>query len=221
MRRFTAWQKSSSGPGRGSEEDESFAARWFNAVVFWRRAALPMSRLGITSILLGLAIVAARLPGIIAPAKFRERSRKFPRSVFWGRLLLAVVALWCGIVLFRAATGDWAWAQPLVIVGVPVAYWLVINYAEQFLAVRAFAALSLLIAKVVVDAADSSELTARLFVTGLAYVWVVVALWMAIAPHQTRDWIEFFTRTDARCRLACSVGAAVGLVLIALGLFVY
>jgi hypothetical protein len=180
-----------------------------------------MTRLALTSTLLGAAIIAGRLPGVIAPATFRECTQKFPRSVFWGRVLFGIAALWAGIVMFRAATDDWAWARPIVVIGVPVAYWLVIRYADQFLALRGTAALMLLVAKIAVDAADLSDLPLRLVVTVMAYLGVCGAMWMAIAPHQVRDWIGFITANDTRCRAACSVGVAVGALLVALGLCVY
>jgi hypothetical protein len=180
-----------------------------------------MTRLAITSTLMGAAIIAGRIQGVVAPVKFREYAQEFPRSTFWGRVLMGIAALWAGIVMFNAATDDWAWARPVVVVGVPIAYWLVIQYAEQFLAIRGIAALLLLVAKLAVDAADLSELPSRLVVTILAYLWVCAAMWMAVAPHQVRDWIGFVTANDSRCRAVCSFGVAVGTLLVLLGLFVY
>ena len=180
-----------------------------------------MTRLALTSTLLGVVLIAGRLPGVIVPAKFREHLRKFPRSVLWGRVLVGMAALWAGIVMFRAATDDWAWARPLVVIGVPVAYWLVTNFAEQFLAIRGTAALMLLVSKIAVDAADLSDSPSRLVITVLAYVWVCAAMWMAAAPHQVRDMIGFFTANDSRCRISCGIGTLVGLLLVLLGLFVY
>jgi len=83
--------------------------------------------------------------------------------------------------MYRAAIDEWAWARPLIVIAVPVAYWLVVQYGTHFLAMRAVAALLLLIAKQMVDAADSSDLPSRLLVTTLAYVWVVMAIWITIA----------------------------------------
>ena len=180
-----------------------------------------MTRLAITSTIVGVVSIAGRVPGIVAPEKFGEVVRKFPRSVPWGRVLMGIAAIWAWIVLFNAATDDWAWARPIVVVGVPVAYWLVIEFAEQFLALRGLAALLLLIAKVMLDAADRSELTLRLIVTVLAYVWVCVAIWMASAPHQVRDVLGFITANNARCRVACFLGVCVGALLVVLGLCVY
>jgi hypothetical protein len=180
-----------------------------------------MTRLAITSTIIGAAIVAGRLPGVITPSKFGEHARKFPRSVLWGRVLLAICAVWAGIVMFNAATDDWAWAKWVVVIGVPVSYWLVVQFADQFLALRGLAALLLLIAKVALDAADLSDKPLRLVVTVLAYVWVCVAMWMAAAPHQVRDVIGFVTANTTRCRAACFFGVCVGAVLIVLGLCVY
>jgi hypothetical protein len=180
-----------------------------------------MTQLAITSTILGAAIIAGRLPGIVAPEKFRTHARKFPRSVLWGRILIAVAAVWAGISVYRAAVDEWAWARPVVVVAVPIAYWLVIQYADQFLALRGAAALMLFIAKVALDAADLSDTPWRLVVTVLAYVWVCVAMWMAVAPHQVRDWIGVVTANNARCRGACSVTTAIGALLVVLGLLVY
>src|SRR5580692_10079672 len=112
-----------------------------------------MTRLAITSTILGAVIITGRLPGVIAPEKFGACAQKFPRSVLWGRILMGICAVWAGIVMYNAATDDFAWAKPLVVIGVPIAYWLVIQYADQFLAIRGLAALLLLFAKVILNAA--------------------------------------------------------------------
>ena len=180
-----------------------------------------MTRLAITSTIIGAAIIAVRLPGVIAPDKFIVHARKFPRSVLWGRILMGICALWAGIVMYNAAVDDFAWLKPLVVIGVPIAYWLVVQFANQFLAIRGVAALLLLIAKVTLNAADLSDSPSRLIVTVLAYLWVCAAVWMASAPHQVRDWINFITANATRCRAACSLGAIVGVFLVLLGLFIY
>jgi hypothetical protein len=180
-----------------------------------------MTRLAITSTILGATMIAGRLPGVIAPAKFSDHAQKFPRSVLWGRILMTICAVWAGIVMFNAATDDWAWARPFVVIGVPVACWLVLQFANQFLALRGLAALLLLVGKIALDAADLSDRPIRLVVTVLAYLWVCAAIWMAAAPHQVRDVIGFMTANNARCRAACFLGTAIGALLVVLGLFVY
>ncbi len=180
-----------------------------------------MTKLAFVSIAVGAFVVAARLPGLLAPARYRERMITFPRSVFWGRVLIGVAAAIAWWVMYRAATDEWKWAQPLILVGVPVAYVLVINFAPNYLAMRGMAALMLMAAKQMVDAADWGESPLRLIVTVFAYLWVVSAIWMTVAPHHFRDWIGFMMVNDNRCRAACGVGVVVGLGFIMLGVFAY
>jgi hypothetical protein len=181
-----------------------------------------MNRLALISTVIGAFIIAARAPGLVVPDKFRAGSLKFPRSVFWGRALMAVAAVWAGTIMFNAADKDWPqWARPAIVIGTPIAYLLVIRYANQFLAMRGVAVLLLLAAKVMVDAADTSELAARLVVTTLAYIWVIAAMWMTIAPHHFRDLIGWSMANNARCRAVCAIGVAIGALLVVLGLFVY
>ena len=75
-----------------------------------------MTRLAITSTILGAAIIAGRLPGVFAPEMFNAHARKFPRSVLWGRILMGICAVWAGIVLyFFAAVDDFAWLKPVIV----------------------------------------------------------------------------------------------------------
>lgn len=177
--------------------------------------------LAIVSALVGVVLIATRLPGIINPPSFRTWMIRFPRSEFWGRVLMVLVAVLAGWNLNHAASDNWAWARPVVWVGVPVAYWLIIQFASSFLAVRASAALLLFVAKLMMTAADRSDHPLRLVVTILAYIWVVIAIWAAVAPHHVRDVVNWLMNSDNRCRLHCGLVAGVGAVLIVLGAFVY
>ena len=180
-----------------------------------------MTRLAFVSIAVGTLAVVSRLPGVLAPAKFRDHMVKFPRSAIWGKLLMGIAAAIAWWIMYHAATDEWKWAQPLILIGVPVAYVLVINFAPHYLAMRGMAALMLMLAKVMVDAADGSDSPLRLIVTVLAYLWVGAAVWMTVAPHHFRDLIGYLMANDKRCRLACSAGIVVGLALIALGYCAY
>lgn len=182
-----------------------------------------MTRLALISTVVGAAVIALRLPGILWPAKYRAFAVQFPRSVLWGRILIGIAAAIVWVVMFRAAndSDEWRWAKPLVVVGVPVAYGMVYYFGVHYLALRATAALMLLISKVMVDAADLSETPLRLVVTVLGYLWVVAAIWMTIAPHHFRDLIGWATADDRRCRYLSSWCVVLGAVLVVLGLFAY
>ncbi|MCX7886732.1 MAG: hypothetical protein N3B01_05685 [Verrucomicrobiae bacterium] len=182
-----------------------------------------MSRLALVTTLVGIGLIAVRLPGVLAPARYRAFLVSFPRSKLWGRVLITVVGLIVWVIMLRASreSDEWRWAQPFIVVGVPVVLYLIYRYGVHYLALRATAALLLLVAKQMVDAADLSETPLRLIVTVLAYVWVIAAMWMAAAPHHFRDLIGWTMASDRRCRRLCSAGVVFGGVLVGLGLFVY
>ena len=180
-----------------------------------------MTRLAVVSIAVGGVVAAARLPGLLMPAKYREHMIKFPRSICWGRVLMGIAAAIAWWVMYHAATDEWKWAQPYILIGVPVAYFLVINFAPNYLAMRGTAALMLMAAKQMVDAADWHESSLRLIVTVFAYLWVIAAIWMTVAPHHFRDLIGYGMANDKRCRVACTAGVVVGLALVLLGIFAY
>ena len=180
-----------------------------------------MTNLAMVATALGVVMGATRLPGVVRPAAFRQRALAFPRSVVWGRVLMGIAAAIAWVVMYRAASDEWAKFRPLIVIGVPVAYWLVIKFAQPYLAVRGAAAVLLLTARVMVHVTDASELPARLVVTTLAYVWVVTAIWITIAPHHLRDFVGWAMANDSRCRALCGAGVALGILLVGLGLFVY
>jgi uncharacterized membrane protein YfcA len=177
--------------------------------------------LNLISIAVGLFVIALRVPGLVRTESYRNFVLKFPRNVALGRVLMGIVALIVWWVMYHAATDEWKWAQPFIVVGVPVAYWLVYQFGTPYLSLRAVAALMLLIAKQMLDAADVSDSPYRLIVTVFAYLWVVAAIWMASAPHHFRDLIGYMMATNQRCRTACAVGVSVGVVFVLLGVFVY
>jgi hypothetical protein len=171
----------------------------------------------------GVLIIAVRVPGVVAPARYREFMIAFPRSEFWGRILITIAGLIAWGVMFNVSreSDEWKWAQPLIVVGVPVVLYCIYRYGVHYLALRATAALMLLIAKQLVDAADASETVLRLVATVFGYVWVIAAIWMTAAPHHFRDLIGWVMASDERCRTACTLGICVGVVLVALGVFAY
>jgi hypothetical protein len=193
-----------------------------------------MTLLAIYAVILGILMVATRLPGLVKPEVFRRHALAFPRSVWWGRILFAVVAAWAGFVLHGALhemaadaqreggrVGLWMGLRTAVPLATPLAYWLVIKFGAPYLSIRAGSALLLLVGNHLVRAADMSMDASRLVVTTLVYAWVVVAIWGTVAPHHMRDAIGFLMANDQRCRVTCGTGVTLGVVLLVLGMFVY
>ena len=112
--------------------------------------------------------------------------------------------------MMRARPWSWAVAGVLMVIFVP-----------GFLAARGLGCLLLLAATVVLDAAFLVQTPWRYVMTLLAFGWVIVGMVLVYSPHLWRDAIEYATQTPQRLRLFSWPGVVFGLVLIALGLFVY
>jgi hypothetical protein len=104
---------------------------------------------------------------------------------------------------------------------VPVLYFAIINYADQYLAARGFGILLLLAARPMLAAAFVQESASRLVITVLAYIWIVAGMIFVGAPHRLRDTIAWSTRSVERLRLICALRFVFGLALIFLAFAVY
>jgi hypothetical protein len=193
------------------------------------------------AIVFGVYIVVTRLPGLIWTESFRRLLMKLPRSKPAGYLLMGVAIGWCAVVVYLYGFMDvheWRDARGLgAVVGAflellqagrfsvwiffGAMYALIVWLLDEFLAVRAMALIALLVARVILDAAYDVETNARLVMTVVAYLMVVAGMWLIIAPWRFRDALEYMLANNQRCRLACGAGVAFGILLVALGVWVY
>ena len=55
----------------------------------------------------------------------------------------------------------------------------------------------------------------------VAYVLVVLGIWLTISPWRLRDWINWNTADDHRMKVGAAVRLACGLSFAALGMFIF
>jgi hypothetical protein len=180
-----------------------------------------MSALSMMAVVIGAALVAGRLPGLVAPEKARALVKAFPRSRFWAWLL---TCLDMAIVAFLVWNLPDSWFTPWrasLLVLIPVSIALIVWFVDELLAARALGGLLLLVAAPVLEAARFHPSDARLVLVVLAYVWVFAGMLLVANPWWFRKLTEPLMATDLRCRLASAAGVLLGLVLIALGVWVY
>jgi hypothetical protein len=94
-------------------------------------------------------------------------------------------------------------------------------YVRDFLAVRGLAIVMLLLAKVILDTARWHPSEWRLVLAILAYGWIIAGMWFIISPWRLRDILDWVTTSETRVRIASGVRLALGLLILALGLFVF
>jgi hypothetical protein len=169
------------------------------------------------TLLVGLVLL---LLGILIGADtsmVRAALRSFPRSRTAAYVLFGVAAVWFLTrvsVLSEADFGQHRKLLFLFFAGVAV---LSFFYVAEFLAVRGLAALVLLAAGPLLEAAFGKyEIPSRLLMVSVVYLALTAALWIGAQPWRLRDAIEWLQRVPGRARIAGAFFAGYGLLLLGL-----
>jgi hypothetical protein len=166
-------------------------------------------------IVAGLLLLLLALPGILRPDFVRRFAKDFPRSRPLGVGLLTIDFLWSLWLVATMEMGEFSpFRRPLLIL-LPIGFFLVLRFVNEFLAVRALAILCLLAAEPLLDAAFFRYETSRLLVTVFAYVLIVAGLFWVTKPYLLRDQLDWGTRTPGRCRFLHGAALLYGVALLA------
>jgi hypothetical protein len=172
------------------------------------------------ALLLGLALVATHVPGLLIADKLIGQAKAFPRSRFWGTVLLSLATLW---TLAMTATTDLGEFNPMrntLLVGVLAGGILIWKFVPDFLSSRSLGFLLLLAAHPVLEITFLQHGPAKIALTLLAYAWALAGLFLVGMPYLHRDLIGWICFQKWRWSAACWAGLMYGILLIALGLLV-
>jgi hypothetical protein len=173
------------------------------------------------SILLGALGVAASLWQAIAPAQVRRMLDALPRHTLTGWALAAVDLLWVAWLINETSLGRFDNWKPALYFLTPLSFYLLIQYLDELLTVRALGGLLLLLAAPVLDIARWHTSDWRLVIAGLAYLWVVMGMFLVMSPHLFRRAVRLVLPDDTRSRCSAALKLVVSAFLIALGLRVF
>jgi hypothetical protein len=165
-------------------------------------------------IIAGFFLVLTSLPGLVKPDS-AALAQKFPRSRGAGFALLTIDLLWTLWLLSTIEMGEFAAFRRTLLIALPIGYFLVLRFVDEFLAVRALGILCLLAAEPLLDAAFLRHESSRLLVTVFAYILIVAGLFWAAIPYVLRDQISWGTRSAARWRLLHGVAFCYGAAILA------
>jgi len=188
------------------------------------RGALHMTyfvSLKVVAIIVGLLIALGHLPLALAPVRFGALMRTLPRNYPLGVVLMLSATLWFTTLTGVMDLGEISGARVQLMAVWTVAGVLVVIFVPGFLAARGLGCLLLLGAAVILDAAFLATTPWRYVMTLLAYYWVIAGMALVYSPHLWRDLINYVTKTPERLRAMSWPGVIFGVVLIALGIFVY
>lgn len=160
----------------------------------------------------GAVLILLSLLAIFLPVEnFLPR---FPRSRAAGAALLTIDLIWSFWLLATMEMGEFSgFRRPLLIV-LPIGFFLVLRFVDEFLAVRALGILCLLAAEPLLDAAFLQPQTSRLFLTVLAYLMIVAGLIWVTMPYLMRDQLDWSLQQIGRWRFLSGIGLALGVAIL-------
>ena len=169
----------------------------------------------------GVFLLLLSAPGLVRPELTRGVAQRFPRSRSFGVALLTLDLLWSFWLLATMEMGEFsAFRRPLLIL-LPIGYFLVLKFVDEFLAVRALGIFCLLAAEPLLDAAFFRYEASRLLVTVFAYLLIVAGLFWVTMPYLLRDQINWSTGGAVRCRLVHGLALLYGAAILAFAVTCY
>ncbi len=179
-----------------------------------------MSALAVIAWILGTFAIGGGLVALGAPELVRRGMDNYPRSVWPGRILLAVDMVWSAYGVTQMHLGGFdAWKLHLYWLA-PVLIVVGCLYLDEMLSVRALGGLLLLAAGPMLAAARWHPSLWRLVISVLAYLWIVAGLFFVLEPWWFRRVMRCF-RSPAALRAAGLSKVVFGAALVALALLAY
>lgn len=167
-------------------------------------------------VLAGLFLLFVSLPGLVRPDPVRNWAIALPRSRGAGFVLLTIAFVWSFWLLYTMEMGEFSSFRRPLLIALPVGFFLVLRFVDEFLSVRALGILFLLAAEPLLEAAFLRYETSRLLVTVFAYLLIIAGLFWVTMPYLLRDHIGWATRNPGRWRLVNLAGAVYGAVILGL-----
>lgn len=163
----------------------------------------------------GCFLLFVSVLGLIKPALMRGLAQRLPRSRVAGFALLTVDLFWTLWLLATMEMGEFAsFRKPLLII-IPIGFFLVLRFVDEFLAVRALGILFLLAAEPLLDAAFLRTESSRLLVTVFAYLLIVIGLFWVTMPYLLRDQINWSARKPWRWAFTHGIALVYGAAIVA------
>ena len=162
----------------------------------------------------GIALVLVHLVGILNAKEMKGWLKAFPRSKPAGMILLVGAAAWAFWLVATMDLGEFYTMRGILMVVVPVACFLCMQYVDDFLSVRALGMILLLLADPLLEAAFLRHEAGKLLLVVLAYAWIIIGMFWVGMPYLMRDQIAWLLKSDSRWKAACIGGLAYGAAVI-------
>ena len=172
--------------------------------------------LPLIALFLGLAIFIKHLMALLLPEPFKAFIQRFPRSSFFGKLLLISAAFWAFTLAVTTDLGEFSTLRTPILIGIIVGSGLFGWLVSEFLAVRSLGFIMLLAARPLLELTFLKSGLLPLLLSFLAYIWIIIGLLSVGMPYLLRNAITFLVAPQRQqlWRYLCYAGLLYGLLLL-------
>lgn len=165
-------------------------------------------------LLVGIFLIVTHTFALLQPGPAQAWLKAFPRSAFWGTVLLVVAAAWFWWLVVTMDLHEFSNWRPTLKIATPIAAYLTWRYVPEFLSVRSLGMIVLLGAEALLEAAWMRPEGSRLWLVSLVYVWLTAALFWVGMPYTLRDQIGWAVADRRRWNFLALGGIAYGVILL-------
>ncbi len=181
----------------------------------WLYRGLSLRTAGLA---VGLLMVAAHAYAFFNYRGLRVALKEAPRNKPLGTVLLAIALLWALVLVSSMDMGEFWRIRRVALVLLPVVFWLMLAFVDEFLTARALGILMLLASCPILDAAFLEAPRSRLLLPLLAYAWIILGMFWVGMPYLLRDHLGWATATETRWKRLSLAGLTYGALVLACAL---
>lgn len=149
----------------------------------------------------GLILIFLGLPLLMDHSGTKAAITAFPRSASAGYLVFSAAAGWFLYNIWHLSNADFGEYRTLLFIGFAAIAVLAFRCVPDFLGVRGACGLVLIGAAPFLNAAYMEyDRPQRLFMVGLAYAAIALAIWLGAQPWRLRDFFQWLFARAARSR---------------------
>jgi hypothetical protein len=162
----------------------------------------------------GLILVLLGLPLLVDHSGAKAAIQAFPRSTSAGYVVFTAAAGWFLYNIWHLSNADFGEYRTLLFVGFGAIAVLAFRCVPDFLGVRGACGIVLVGAAPLLNAAYMEyEHPQRLYMVGLVYVAIALAIWLGAQPWRLRDFLQWLFARAARSRGVGGLLVAYGILL--------
>jgi hypothetical protein len=166
----------------------------------------------------GILLLALGLPALAAPRPVGALWRRFPRSVWPGRILAVVALAWSALWLMAMPLGPLVILRKYMTILLLVAILAVWFLCEELLSCRAVGALLALSPTLLLSAAQWHTSPLRYIPLVEGYLFAIAGMFVIAQPYHLRDVLHWCAATPGKTRLGGIALVLLGALLLAAAL---